>query len=99
MESSKVISTDKPTVVIEVKASLLMNLFSAITAAFSIILMGIQLEKISRDEPTLYVEYFTLRVIGIMLVFTIPQFIISIYISAFACKAICNKNSTVVNVD
>ncbi|XP_059405175.1 membrane-spanning 4-domains subfamily A member 8-like [Carassius carassius] len=81
-----------------VKASLGINVFSAITAGIAIHLMGIQLALISMDHPSLYVEYFTMRITGILMVFTIPQFIISIYISAFACKAACNKNSTVVNV-
>uniref|UniRef100_A0A9J8AE65 Si:dkey-238j22.1 n=1 Tax=Cyprinus carpio carpio TaxID=630221 RepID=A0A9J8AE65_CYPCA len=81
-----------------VKASLGINVFSAITAGMAIHLMGIQLALISMDNPSLYVEYFTMRVTGILLVFTIPQFIISIYISALGCKAACNKDSTVVNV-
>ncbi|XP_077094346.1 membrane-spanning 4-domains subfamily A member 4A-like [Siphateles boraxobius] len=81
-----------------VKASLGMNVFSAITAVLAILLMSIQLGVISMMDPSLYAEYFSLRIVGIMLVFTIPQFIISICISAFACKATCNTDSTLVNV-
>ncbi|XP_073696151.1 membrane-spanning 4-domains subfamily A member 18-like [Garra rufa] len=78
-----------------VKASLGMNVVSAITAGISIILMGIQLRVIS-VQPMLNAE--ELRIIGVILVFIIPQFIISICISEFACKATCNIQSTVVNV-
>ncbi|XP_043096006.1 membrane-spanning 4-domains subfamily A member 8-like [Puntigrus tetrazona] len=81
-----------------VKASLGLNLFSAITAGMAIVLMGVQIALLSLDLPSLYDEYFILRVTGILLVFTILQFIISICISAFVCEAVCNKNSTVVNV-
>ncbi|XP_067294749.1 membrane-spanning 4-domains, subfamily A, member 17C.1 [Pseudorasbora parva] len=80
-----------------VKSSFGMNVFSAITAGLSIILMFEQLRLITMMEPSLYVEFFILRIVGILLVFTIPQFIISIYISTFACKA-CSRDSTVVNV-
>ncbi|KAK7164674.1 hypothetical protein R3I94_003153 [Phoxinus phoxinus] len=81
-----------------VKASFGMNMFSAITAGLSILLMTEQLRLISAMDPSLYVEFFSLRIVGIMLVHTIPQFIISICISAFACKANCNRDSTMVNV-
>ncbi|XDV42511.1 hypothetical protein PO909_011157, partial [Leuciscus waleckii] len=64
-----------------VKASLGMNVFSAITAGLAILLMSIQLGIISMMDPSLYAE-----------------FIISICISAFACKATCNQDSTLVNV-
>ncbi|XP_042612264.1 membrane-spanning 4-domains subfamily A member 4A-like isoform X2 [Cyprinus carpio] len=79
-----------------VKASLGMNVVSAVTAGLAIVLMGIQLRVISMDHSSLHAE--KLRVVGIMLVFTIPQFIISICISAFACKATSNIESTVINV-
>ncbi|XP_077091363.1 membrane-spanning 4-domains subfamily A member 4A-like [Siphateles boraxobius] len=83
-----------------VKASLGMNVFSAITAGFAILLMSIELRVISMWNPSLHAEYFihSLRIVGILLVFTIPQFIISICISGFACKATSNTDSTVVNV-
>ncbi|XP_056103546.1 membrane-spanning 4-domains subfamily A member 4A-like [Rhinichthys klamathensis goyatoka] len=81
-----------------VKASLGINVFSAITAGLAILLMSIQLAVISMMDPSLYAEYFSLRIVGVMLVFTIPQFIISICVSAFACKASCNTHSTLVNV-
>ncbi|XP_039507045.1 membrane-spanning 4-domains subfamily A member 12-like isoform X4 [Pimephales promelas] len=81
-----------------VKASLGMNVFSAVTAGLAIPLMSVQLAVISMMDPSLYAEYFSLRIVGIMLVFTVPQFIISICVSAFACKASCNTHSTLVNV-
>ncbi|XP_050974237.1 membrane-spanning 4-domains subfamily A member 4A-like isoform X2 [Labeo rohita] len=61
-----------------VKASLGMNVFSAITAGLSICLMGIQLAVSSYRA-----KY---------------EFIISICVSALACKATCNIQSTVVKV-
>ncbi|KAG1936409.1 membrane-spanning 4-domain, subfamily A, member 17C.1 [Pimephales promelas] len=154
-----------------VKASLGMNVFSAVTAGLAIPLMSVQLAVISMMDPSLYAEgrslqikrrgqartltspgsseaqscmenshssvfkaeaqlfpsprlhcfllsgserertvdiegrreqerkrYFSLRIVGIMLVFTVPQFIISICVSAFACKASYNTHSTLVNV-
>ncbi|XP_016358303.1 membrane-spanning 4-domains subfamily A member 12-like [Sinocyclocheilus anshuiensis] len=83
-----------------VQASLGLNVVSAVTAGISILLMGIQLEETSLDYPAEVVsnKSFVLWIVGVMLVFTIPQFIISIFISAFACKATSNIHSTVVNV-
>ncbi|XP_067266322.1 membrane-spanning 4-domains subfamily A member 12-like [Chanodichthys erythropterus] len=77
-----------------VKASLVMNVISAITAGLAILLLSIPI-IISVGDP-LYSE--GLRIIVILLVFTIPQFIISLFISGFACKATCDRDSTVVNV-
>ncbi|XDV25437.1 hypothetical protein PO909_029356 [Leuciscus waleckii] len=68
-----------------VKASLIMNVISAITAGGAIVLVSIELR-------------LNLGTSGIFLVFTILQFIISICISGFACKATSNTDSTVVNV-
>ncbi|XP_051750205.1 membrane-spanning 4-domains, subfamily A, member 17C.1 [Ctenopharyngodon idella] len=108
-----------------VKASLVMNVFSAMTAATAIVLMSIELKLISRERCHPYsfdidCFYFKVRnvqnyinviymllgfflkyslgITGILLVFSILQFIISICISGFACKATHNADSTVVNV-
>ncbi|XP_048048335.1 membrane-spanning 4-domains subfamily A member 15-like [Megalobrama amblycephala] len=66
-----------------VKASRVMNVISAITAGLTIFLMSVEITALVGDP--LYPE--GLRIIVILLVFTIPQFIISICISGFACKA------------
>uniref|UniRef100_A0A673J4F6 Membrane-spanning 4-domains, subfamily A, member 17C.1 n=1 Tax=Sinocyclocheilus rhinocerous TaxID=307959 RepID=A0A673J4F6_9TELE len=92
-----------------VKASLGMNVISAITAAISILLMGIEIGTSPRSHQNCnYESYYNydciksqvydLGITGILLVFSILQFIISIFISGFACKATCNTDSTVVNV-
>ncbi|KAI7813351.1 putative membrane-spanning 4-domains subfamily A member 4A-like, partial [Triplophysa rosa] len=85
-----------------VKASLGMNVFSAITAGIAIILISIQL-----SFRYLYCSYhygdetYCLKIegtIGILLVFSILQFIVSVCISAFACKATCDTFSSMVNI-
>ncbi|XP_059403162.1 membrane-spanning 4-domains subfamily A member 4A-like [Carassius carassius] len=95
-----------------VKASLGMNVISAITAAISILLIGIEigtyrwsLQSCVNNSYNSYNSYYCeesqtyyLGIHGVLLVFSILQFIISICISGFACKATCNTNSTVVNV-
>ncbi|XP_016358301.1 membrane-spanning 4-domains subfamily A member 4A-like isoform X2 [Sinocyclocheilus anshuiensis] len=98
-----------------VKASLGMNVISAITAAIAITLMAIEIHHIStpyrrctynydyNDNRTDTVICSKLKsnnmgITGVLLVFSILQFIISIFISGFACKATCNTDSTVVNV-
>ncbi|KTG35730.1 hypothetical protein cypCar_00028964 [Cyprinus carpio] len=157
MENSKVIASDKATVIIQVnpkvaqdtvicddgqqvrvtyhntalkgffkaqpkalgvKASLGMNVISAITAVISIILMGMEIGTIpmfhrncnynSYNSYSSYSSYhnddcirsqvYDMGITGILLVFFILQFIISIFILGFACKATCNTDSTVVNV-
>ncbi|XP_077094736.1 membrane-spanning 4-domains subfamily A member 12-like [Siphateles boraxobius] len=72
-----------------VKASLIMNVFSAITAGIAIGLMCIEIGSNMR---------YDLGIVGVMLVLSITQFIISIFISGFACKATSNTHSTEVNV-
>uniref|UniRef100_A0A8C1EU97 Membrane-spanning 4-domains subfamily A member 4A-like n=2 Tax=Cyprinus carpio TaxID=7962 RepID=A0A8C1EU97_CYPCA len=101
-----------------VKASLGMNVISAITAVISIILMGMEIGTIpmfhrncnynSYNSYSSYSSYhnddcirsqvYDMGITGILLVFFILQFIISIFILGFACKATCNTDSTVVNV-
>ncbi|XP_048048693.1 membrane-spanning 4-domains subfamily A member 4A-like [Megalobrama amblycephala] len=89
-----------------VKASLGMNVISAITSAIAVLLMGIQIGIHSMGYPSCYYsrsysenyicihfERYGWGIIGIMMVLSILQFIISICISGFACKATCNRDS------
>ncbi|XP_073717109.1 membrane-spanning 4-domains subfamily A member 12-like [Misgurnus anguillicaudatus] len=85
-----------------VKASLGMNVVSAITAGAAIFLMSVNLAialsfhcyRSAQSRDCIQVKGTT----GIFLVFTILQFIISLCISAFACKATCDTNPSMVNV-
>ncbi|XP_050977659.1 membrane-spanning 4-domains subfamily A member 4A-like [Labeo rohita] len=93
-----------------VKGALIMNVISAITAAAAIVLMSIDMQFSARDYGECYNNYsyydstclklkrYDMGIIGVLLVLTILQFIISICISGFACKVNSNTNSTVVNV-
>ncbi|XDV26016.1 hypothetical protein PO909_029827 [Leuciscus waleckii] len=75
-----------------VKGSLGMNILSAITAGISIIILSLDLSTgytpYCYDRYDCY-DYKTLLrgISGVSLVFTILEFIISIFLSAFACKA------------
>uniref|UniRef100_A0A8C1I1N4 Membrane-spanning 4-domains, subfamily A, member 17C.1 n=1 Tax=Cyprinus carpio carpio TaxID=630221 RepID=A0A8C1I1N4_CYPCA len=87
------------------KASLGMNVISAITAGISIILMGADIGITTQERPNCRYGYdclipqgFGSGILGILLVFSILQLIISIFISVFACKATSSTDSTVVNV-
>ncbi|KAK7153572.1 hypothetical protein R3I94_007072 [Phoxinus phoxinus] len=90
-----------------VKASFIMNVIGAITAGLAILMLSIEITLIS--EQSCYNVYESTRIcskykrndlgiVGILLVFSILQFIISICISAFACKATSSNDFTVVNV-
>ncbi|XP_056312774.1 membrane-spanning 4-domains subfamily A member 4A-like [Danio aesculapii] len=86
-----------------VKASLIMNVLSAITAVAAITLMSMDLFLVVHHHCYYYsdcgnIKRYNLGIRGILLVFSILQFIISICISGFACKVTCNSNSAVVNV-
>ncbi|KAK9975087.1 hypothetical protein ABG768_023146 [Culter alburnus] len=88
-----------------VKASLVMNVISAMTAVTAIVLMSIELKLVSSEVcysysyDCFYFKTYNLGITGIFLVFSILQFFISICISGFACKATCNTDSTVVSVE
>ncbi|XP_052423770.1 membrane-spanning 4-domains subfamily A member 12-like isoform X2 [Carassius gibelio] len=85
-----------------VKGSLIMNVISAITAAIAIVQMSIEIHYLlmyrCRYDYSCTLKRTDLGIIGILLVFSILQFIISIFISGFACKATSNTDSTVINV-
>ncbi|XP_077095552.1 membrane-spanning 4-domains subfamily A member 4A-like [Siphateles boraxobius] len=96
-----------------VKSSLVMNVLSAVTAGLAILLIpmdiGLGSETMkyqscpktydrTEDVMCLKFERNDLGILGILLVFSILQFIISICISAFACKATSNNDFTVVDV-
>nr|XP_055055573.1 membrane-spanning 4-domains subfamily A member 8-like [Misgurnus anguillicaudatus] len=75
-----------------VKASLGMNVCSAVTAGIAIIILSVELA----GPP--YCCFPEEWAIGTMLVFSVLQLIISVCISAFTCKTTCCTNHTVVNV-
>ncbi|XP_043096005.1 membrane-spanning 4-domains subfamily A member 4A-like isoform X2 [Puntigrus tetrazona] len=80
-----------------VKASLGMNVISSVTAVVAIFLMTSDIYLLSVHSHKKCKSYEIL-IFGALLVFSFLQFIISIFISGFACKATCNTDSTVVNV-
>ncbi|KAK9969958.1 hypothetical protein ABG768_028099 [Culter alburnus] len=93
-----------------VKASLGMNVISAITSAIAVLLMVIQIridprgyrscyysrsysENYSANYICINFERYGWGIIGIMMVLSILQFIISICISGFAFRATCDRDS------
>ncbi|XP_056124447.1 membrane-spanning 4-domains subfamily A member 4A-like isoform X1 [Rhinichthys klamathensis goyatoka] len=94
-------------------SSLAMNVLSAVTAGLAILLISMEIglgsgtskyqscpKTYGRTEDTMCLKFerYDLGILGILLVFSVLQFIISICISAFACKASSNYDSTVVHV-
>uniref|UniRef100_A0A3B1IJ29 Membrane-spanning 4-domains subfamily A member 4A-like n=1 Tax=Astyanax mexicanus TaxID=7994 RepID=A0A3B1IJ29_ASTMX len=85
-----------------VKASLIMNVFSAITAAVAILMLSLDFVVQTGYDPCYYpynnyeacqayLQFLsrTQGISGVLLVFSLLQFIISICVSAFGCKATC----------
>ncbi|XP_066521138.1 membrane-spanning 4-domains subfamily A member 4A-like [Hoplias malabaricus] len=84
-----------------VTGSLVMNVLSAIAAGIAIILLCLDLALFSgprcRYSYSCRNEGLAEGIKGVLFVFTIVQFIVSIRISVFACKSSC-RNEPVVNV-
>ncbi|XP_047669228.1 membrane-spanning 4-domains subfamily A member 4D-like isoform X1 [Tachysurus fulvidraco] len=81
-----------------VTATMILNIFSTVSAGITIIFLFMALIFGSYG-------YFTLQsmrkgITGVLLVFTLLQFCISIALSAFTCKAICTSEPTlnIINV-
>ncbi|XP_050964034.1 membrane-spanning 4-domains subfamily A member 4A-like isoform X2 [Labeo rohita] len=83
-----------------VNGSLGMNIFSALTAGIALALISLNLAVRAQytftqcnNNDCYYVaakyETLSLGISGVLLLFTLLQFIISICLSAFACKAAC----------
>ncbi|XP_058628319.1 membrane-spanning 4-domains subfamily A member 4A-like [Onychostoma macrolepis] len=81
-----------------VKASLGMNIFSIITAGIVIILLSLDLDLfhaftainmavVSSDRIIRWLQSLVMGIKGVLLLFAVLEFIISICLSAFACKA------------
>ncbi|XP_067248730.1 membrane-spanning 4-domains subfamily A member 15-like isoform X2 [Chanodichthys erythropterus] len=83
-----------------VKGSLGMSIMSAINAGISISILSMELSIGSLNSSHSDVKYRTLceGITGVFLVFTLLEFIISICLSAFACKANACCSPQVLNV-
>ncbi|KAG5271314.1 hypothetical protein AALO_G00178350 [Alosa alosa] len=93
-----------------VKASMVMNIFSTITAGIGIIMHSLDLSiplypyfhcyDVSFNYDCYMIEQIywtrTLGIAGVMLVLSLLEFIVSICVSAFACKATCCTTTQVL---
>ncbi|KAK2857402.1 hypothetical protein Q7C36_005321 [Tachysurus vachellii] len=87
-----------------VKATLILNIFSTLSAGITIIFLFLDLifgsYRYSYYDDSYGYNYYTSEsmgqgISGVLLVFTLLQFCISIALSAFACKATCTSEPTV----
>ncbi|XP_031431671.1 membrane-spanning 4-domains subfamily A member 4A-like isoform X2 [Clupea harengus] len=84
-----------------VKASLGMNILSTTTAGIAIILHSLDLTVSIYPYNACYGESYYCRrnnallwgIAGVMLVLSLLEFIVSIWVSAFPCKATCSSNT------
>ncbi|XP_060724983.1 membrane-spanning 4-domains subfamily A member 4A-like [Tachysurus vachellii] len=92
-----------------VKATLILNIFSTLSAGITIIFLFLDLifgsYRYSHYEDSYSYNYYASEsmgqgITGVLLVFTLLQFCISIALSAFACKATCTSEPTlnIINV-
>ncbi|MBN3322299.1 M4A8 protein, partial [Atractosteus spatula] len=84
------------------RASLSMNITSTITAGFGIIIYSLDLvlfyHSYSRVSTCVVLSVLHSAIKGILLVFTILEFAITISTSAFTCNAVCYDNSAPIVV-
>ncbi|XP_060774621.1 membrane-spanning 4-domains subfamily A member 4A-like [Neoarius graeffei] len=93
-----------------VKATMVVNILSTIAAGIAIIILSITLVILSMFRSCYYGEddcrnwYLAMSyshgITGVLLVFSVLQFAVSIAVSAFTCKAVCSSEPTlsIVNV-
>ncbi|XP_060724988.1 membrane-spanning 4-domains subfamily A member 12-like isoform X2 [Tachysurus vachellii] len=84
-----------------VKATLILNIFSTLSAGLTIIFLFMDLIFGGYRYRYIYAsEGMRKGITGVLLVFTLLQFCISIALSAFTCKATCTSEPTlnVINV-
>ncbi|XP_017337561.1 membrane-spanning 4-domains subfamily A member 4A [Ictalurus punctatus] len=95
-----------------VKGAMVVNIFSTIAAAIAIIMLSLDFMFGAFYRPCYYYDFSfvchinyitesrTDGIVGVLLVFSLLQFAISIAISAFTCKATCTNEPTlnIVNV-
>ncbi|XP_062853216.1 membrane-spanning 4-domains subfamily A member 4A-like [Trichomycterus rosablanca] len=77
-----------------VNSSLKMNVISAIVAGIAIILLSLEVFTVDyRFYNYKYYKHLSQGISAVLLILSVMQFILSICISAFACKATCDSNS------
>ncbi|XP_030638981.1 membrane-spanning 4-domains subfamily A member 4A-like [Chanos chanos] len=90
-----------------VKGSLVMNIFSTITAGISVILFSLDMVLQHYYHYCYEYDCYQLRsklsstlngVSGVLLFFSLLQFVISITVSAFACKATCRAKPEISHI-
>ncbi|KAF5896765.1 membrane-spanning 4-domains subfamily A member 4A-like, partial [Clarias magur] len=90
-----------------VKATLVINILSTIAAGIAIIMLGMDLglgplsgpclnesEDYSQCSPNSFAESRTDGITGVLLVYALLQFAVSIAVSAFSCKAVTTNDIT-----
>ncbi|XP_061088902.1 membrane-spanning 4-domains subfamily A member 4A-like isoform X2 [Conger conger] len=90
-----------------VRAALVMNILSTIAAAIAIILLSLDYAFVLRyygcydyeyrygycEEYRRWLKNMSNGTRGVLMVFSVLEFIISICVSAFACRAVCHSSS------
>ncbi|KAK3575385.1 hypothetical protein QTP86_025785 [Hemibagrus guttatus] len=83
-----------------VKATLVLNIFSTIAAGGTIITICMDFIFVNIFRPYNYYDRSNnMGTIGVLLVFSLLQFCVSITVSAFTCKATCTNEPTVTVIN